>query len=95
VRKAFRKTFERLRSRARWEAEEQVASAVDDIKRADQTILEIASQLPQNLRQRIAQKRRELTARIMALDPSSKGHGRANADGKITGDVLQGFSHRN
>jgi len=82
ARKAFRKTFERLRRSARREAEQQVASAVEDIKRADQTILEIASQLPQSLRQRVAQKRRELTARIMALDPSSKGRGRANEDGR-------------
>lgn len=81
ARKAFRKTFERLRRRARREAERKVALAVEDIKRADQTILEIASQLPQNLRQLIAQKRRELTARIMALDPSSKGRGRAKDDG--------------
>ena len=82
ARQAFRKTFERLRRRARSEAEEQVASAVEDIKKADQTILEIASQLPKGLRKHIADKRRKLTARIMALDPSSKGRERANDDGR-------------
>ena len=65
ARKAFRRAFERLYRRARKNAEEQLASAVKDINKADQTIAEIASQLPRSLRQRIAEKRRELSARTV------------------------------
>lgn len=80
ARRAFRAASKRLGSRARKKAEAraatQVESAIKDIKHADQTILDIAAQLPDNLRKRIAKSRRALTARIMALDPASKGRGK-------------------
>lgn len=85
ARKAFRMAFNVLRRGARKEAEAraaaQVASAVEDIKQADQTIVEIAAKLPKGLRERIAKTRRKLTAKIMTLDPSSKGRAKGrNSD---------------
>ena len=77
ARKAFRAVAKRLAARAeekaRREAEKQIASEIAEIKAADEIILEIARALPQNQRERIAQIRRTLTAKIMALDPRTKG----------------------
>ncbi len=85
ARRAFLAASKRFQRRARKQAEaraaKQVEAAVADIKQADQTIFDIAAQLPAHLRERIAQSRRVLTARIMSLDPSSKGRGDGrNAD---------------
>lgn len=79
ARSAFRAVSQRLHGRASKEAEaraeKKVESAITDIKRADQIIIEIAAHLPEGLRKRVANTRRKLTATIMSLDPSSKGRG--------------------
>ncbi len=72
ARKAFSVIFERLRKRARQDAERTAAARIvtelADIKRADQAILDIARLLPKGLRTKVAQARRALTARIMVLE---------------------------
>ena len=77
ARKAFRAVAKRLGARAeekaRREAQEHMASEVAEIRAADEIILEIARAFPQAQRERIAQVRRTLTAKIMALDPRTKG----------------------
>ncbi|MCG7630594.1 plasmid recombination protein [Epibacterium sp. MM17-32] len=77
ARKAFRAVAKRLGARAeekaRREAQEHIASEVAEISAADEIILEIARAFSQDQRNRIATIRRSLTAKIMALDPRSKG----------------------
>ncbi|SIS85914.1 Plasmid recombination enzyme [Roseivivax lentus] len=77
ARKAFRAVAKRLGARAeekaRREAQEHIASEVAEIRAADEIILEIARAFSQDQRERIAQIRRTLTAKIMALDPRVKG----------------------
>ena len=79
ARKAFRAVAKRLALRAgikaKKAAEMQVASEISEIKKADATLLEIAVLLPNDLRKKIANVRRKLTASIMALDPVKKGRG--------------------
>ena len=76
ARKAFRAVAKRLGARAeekaRREAQEHIASAIAEIRAADEIILEIARSFPQAQRERVAKIRRSLTAKIMALDPRSR-----------------------
>ena len=51
----------------------RIASEIAEIRAADEIILEMARAFPQAQRERIAQIRRTLTAKIMALDPQAKG----------------------
>lgn len=80
ARKAFRAVAKRLGLKAtaiaEKEAEARIATEISEIKKADETILEIARLLPKGLRGKIADVRRKLTASIMALDPAFKGRGR-------------------
>ncbi|TCS63171.1 plasmid recombination enzyme [Primorskyibacter sedentarius] len=73
ARKAFRTAAQRLAKRAeakaKQAAERRIAAEVSEIKKADDVILQIAQHLPKDLRARIAQIRRQLTASIMVLDP--------------------------
>ncbi len=73
ARKAFRAVAKRLGARAEEKAQERIASEVAEIRAADEIILEIARAFPQAQRERIAKIRRNLTAKIMALDPRTKG----------------------
>ena len=77
ARKAFRAAAKRLgvraEKKARREAQERIASEIEEIRAADEIILEIARAFPQKQRERIAMIRRTLTAKIMALDPRTKG----------------------
>lgn len=77
ARKAFRAVAKRLGARAeekaRREAQQRIASEVAEIRAADEIILEIARSFSQDQRNRIALIRRTLTAKIMALDPRTKG----------------------
>jgi len=89
ARKAFRAVAKRLALKATVKAEEaaaeRIATEITEIKKADDTILEIARQLPKGLRGKIADVRRKLTASIMVLDPASRasvGHRRKGGDGK-------------
>ena len=79
ARQAFRAVAKRLALRAgikaKKAAEMQVASEISEIKKGDATLLEIAVLLPNDLRKKIANVRRKLTASIMALDPVKKGRG--------------------
>jgi hypothetical protein len=85
ARKAFRAAARRLRAsadaRAQREAEERVAAELAEIKAADDVIVEIGAMLPAGLRARIANVRRKLSARIMAIDPASKGRSRGSIPG--------------
>lgn len=77
ARKAYRMAMKRLRGKAAAEAERnaraQVVKEVAEIKAADDVIVEIGQQLPEGMRARIAKVRRKLSARIMKLDPTTKG----------------------
>ncbi|CUH39867.1 hypothetical protein JSE7799_02595 [Jannaschia seosinensis] len=63
----FSKALARVRKQAHDEAAAQVARDTNEIKRADETIVEIAATLPRAERHRLAEIRRSLTARIMVL----------------------------
>jgi hypothetical protein len=80
ARKAFKAVAKRLALRAAIKAEQvaeaRIAAEISEIKKADDTILEIARLLPKGLRGKIANVRRKLSASVMALDPSAKGRGR-------------------
>ena len=77
ARKAFQMALTRLRRReqqkAEIAAEAKVFDAMQDIKAADQVILNIAAMLPAGLRERIAIARKSLTAKIMGLDRRKPG----------------------
>tara|TARA_R110002124_G_scaffold274464_1_gene444357 strand:- start:808 stop:1323 length:516 start_codon:yes stop_codon:yes gene_type:complete len=77
ARKAYRMAMKRLRGKAAAEAERKaqahVAKEVAEIKAADEVIVEIGQQLPEGMRAKIAKVRRKLSARIMRLDPTTKG----------------------
>ena len=77
ARKAFQTALTRLRKReqkkAEAAAEAKVFDAMQDIKAADQVILNIAAMLPAGLRERIAIARKSLTAKIMGLDRRKPG----------------------
>lgn len=73
ARKAFPAVAKRLAAKAEEKARENVASEVAEIRAADDLILEIARAFPRAQRERIAKIRRTLTAKIMALDPWTKG----------------------
>ena len=77
ARAAFRAAAGRLRSKAeaaaRSKAQAAIAKQLDEIKKADDIILEIARSFSREQRERIAKIRRTLTAKIMALDPRVKG----------------------
>ncbi|WP_099824091.1 plasmid recombination protein [Oceaniglobus indicus] len=77
ARAAFRAAAKRLRAtadaKAERQARERVAAEIAEIKAADAVILDIVRHIPTAQRQKIAQVRRQLTAKIMALDPRSKG----------------------
>ena len=89
ARKAFRAVAQRLALRAEIKAKQaadgRIAFEISEIKKADDTILEIARLLPMSLRGKIAEARRKLTAKIMVLDPASRtsvGPRRKGGDGK-------------
>lgn len=77
ARKAFQAALTRLRKReqkkAEAAAEAKVFDAIQDIKAADQVILNIAAMLPAGLREKIAIARKSLTAKIMGLDRRKSG----------------------
>jgi len=77
ARKAYRMAMKHLRGKAAAEAKRKARAAlakeVAEIKAADDVIVEIGQQLPEGVRARIAKVRRKLTARIMKLDPTTKG----------------------
>lgn len=81
ARKAFRAAARRLRLRAEKEARRKAKAAVaadtEEIRKADDTLVEIARMLPRGLREKVAKARQKLTGRIMTLDPSAKGRGRS------------------
>ncbi|TYB81923.1 plasmid recombination protein [Maritimibacter fusiformis] len=85
ARKAFRAAAKRLRAsadaRTHREAEERVAAELAEIKAADDVIVEIVRDFPIAHRQRIAQIRRRLTAKIMALDPRARGRSTGSKPG--------------
>jgi hypothetical protein len=74
ARKAFRAAAKRLRLRAQSEAEQKakslVAAETEEIRKADDILVEIAGMLPSGLREKIARARRRLTVKIMSLDRS-------------------------
>ncbi|MBN9675957.1 plasmid recombination protein [Salipiger bermudensis] len=80
ARKAFRAAAKRIRAGAEAYALRKARKLVDadiaEIKKADELIVEIAQSLPVQQRARIAEIRRRLTARLMALDPRTKGRSR-------------------
>jgi hypothetical protein len=89
ARKAFRAVAKRLALRAtikaKQVAEARIAAEISEIKKADDTILKIARLLPEDVRRKIAEVRRQLTASIMVLDPTSRasmGHRRKGDEGK-------------
>ncbi|SHI51460.1 plasmid recombination protein [Wenxinia saemankumensis] len=82
ARKAFRAVAMRLGARAEEKAQEHIASEVAEIRAADEIILEITRSFSRDQRERIAQIRRKLTAKIMALDPRANGR----PDASKTGD---------
>ena len=77
ARRAFQTAMTRLRKReqkkAEAAAEAKVFDAMQDIKAADQVILNIAAMLPAGLREKIAIARKSLTAKIMGLDRRKPG----------------------
>lgn len=82
ARKAFRTAAKRLRAsaeaKARRAAEQRIAAEIAEIKAADEVIVEVVRHFPPAQRQKIAQIRRKLTAKIMALDPRSKGRSKGS-----------------
>lgn len=85
ARKAFRTAAKRLRAsaeaKARRAAEERIAAEIAEIKAADDVIVDVARHFPLAQRQKIAQIRRKLTAKIMALDPRLKGRSKGSEPG--------------
>ncbi len=85
ARKAFRTAAKRLRAsaeaKARRAAEERIAAEIAEIKAADDVIVEIVRHFPSGQRHKIAQIRRKLTAKIMALDPRAKGRSKGSEPG--------------
>ncbi|CTQ48102.1 plasmid recombination protein [Jannaschia donghaensis] len=69
----FSNALKALRKRAREEAKAEVAAETAEIRRADDTIVEIARTLPRVEREKIGKIRRSLSAAIMALKPRSDG----------------------
>lgn len=69
----FSKALARLREKARKEAKTAVARDTAEIQSADETIVEIASRLPDAERRSIAKIRLSLSARIMALTGRDTG----------------------
>ncbi|KAF0674473.1 plasmid recombination protein [Profundibacterium mesophilum] len=78
----FSRALARLREKARDEAKTAVARDTAEIQSADETIVEIASRLPDAERRSIGKIRVSLTARIMALT----GRGQGNEDRPKGGD---------
>ncbi len=82
ARKAFRTAAKRLRAgaeaKARRAAEDRIAAELAEIKAADEVIVEVARHFPTAQREKIARIRRKLTAKIMALDPRSKGRSKGS-----------------
>ncbi|WP_281985116.1 plasmid recombination protein [Thalassorhabdomicrobium marinisediminis] len=82
ARKAFRTAAKRLRAgaeaKARRAAEDRIAAELAEIKAADEVIVEVARHFPTARREKIARIRRKLTAKIMALDPRSKGRSKGS-----------------
>ncbi|WP_322865932.1 plasmid recombination protein [Aquicoccus sp. G2-2] len=82
ARKAFRTAAKHLRvsaeAKARRAAEDRIAAELAEIKAADEVIVEVARHFPTAQREKIAQIRRKLTAKIMALDPRSKGRSKGS-----------------
>tara|TARA_R110002110_G_scaffold415792_1_gene656115 strand:- start:1700 stop:2929 length:1230 start_codon:yes stop_codon:yes gene_type:complete len=73
ARKAFRLVAQRLAQRAEAKAKQAadagIASEIAGVSKADDIIVEIARLLPKDLRGKIAEVRRKLTAKIMVLNP--------------------------
>jgi len=63
----FRKAFERLRGEAEDQARRSLARDFDEIRKADDTIVEIAAKLPRSAREALAEIRTGLTKRLMRL----------------------------
>jgi hypothetical protein len=74
---AFGAAWARLRTRAGAEARAELGDAVDQIRHADDTIVEIAARLPEAERAEIARVRRSLTARLQDLGRWVRGDGKA------------------
>ncbi len=78
--RVFSGAFSRLREDAKTEARAELERDIDEIRRADDSIVEIASHLPEPERRGLAQIRKSLTARILSLTGGTSGP-RARGDG--------------
>lgn len=81
ARAVFGKAIDRLRASARTEAREELSDAFDQIRAADDAIVEIARTLPDGLRDRVVKARKGLTRSIVGLTRKSREWlGRPNPD---------------
>ncbi|QFT61565.1 plasmid recombination protein [Roseivivax sp. THAF30] len=80
ARTLFRKALARLRGEAQEAARRSVARDVEEIRKADDTIVEIASKLPSSARETIAGLRKGLTKRLLGLRHLDQKGGRDQAD---------------
>ncbi|SFQ44391.1 hypothetical protein SAMN05421853_1063 [Roseivivax halotolerans] len=80
ARTLFRKAFARLRGEAEDAARRKVARDVEEIRKADDTIVAIASKLPSSVRETIAELRKGLTKRLLGLRHLDQRGARDQAD---------------
>lgn len=67
ARRLFQRAIDRLRTEQRSEARSELAGAFDQIRRADDAIVNIANLLPMGLRRQVASARKSLTNAIASL----------------------------
>ena len=68
----FGRALTTLRAKARAEAREELSRAFAEIKAADEAILAVAKLLPEGLRGAVAEARRSLSQRIVAMTRRQK-----------------------